>query len=311
MMTPRALLQRHVNDILGFLPGVYDGDVDSVHRVRVATRRLREVLPLAIPSPDSRLMDVARAAGRQLGRVRELDVMRGMLEGLAERDIGAAGIAAVARRALRDRQLAERRAMVKALESLDLDKLRRDAGIDGHAWTQWVSLPSIGLATPAWRSALRERLMARSSDAADAVRRATGIYLPNRAHRARVAIKKLRYAVEVAHETGLWRPRRAVKDLARLQSTLGAMHDAQVLIEAMDDLLGADVPAPGAATLKRLLDDDIVRHHADYLRQRDRVFAIGDACQKALRSRRFRPSPTLVAASVVAPLLILGRRQAS
>ena len=237
--------------------------------------------------------------------------MSAMLAELAEREVSAAGIAAVARRALRDRQLDERRAMVKALECLDLEMLRRDTGNDGHGWTQWVTRHAAGLRTPAWRTALRERLTAQAADAADAVRHATGVYLPNRAHRARIAIKKLRYAVEVAHATGLWQPRRAVKDLSRLQSTLGAVHDAQVLNDTIDDLLGADVQPSGAAVLRRLLDDDIVRQHADYLRRRNRVFAIAAACQKALRPRGFRPSPPLVAASVVAPLLILGRRQAS
>ena len=32
--------------MLEHLPGVLDADIDSVHQARIATRRLREVLPL-------------------------------------------------------------------------------------------------------------------------------------------------------------------------------------------------------------------------------------------------------------------------
>src|SRR5688572_20693421 len=194
-MTPRTLLERRFDDILGDLPGVYDGDVESVHRARVATRRLREVLPLAIKTSDHRFADVAHAVGRNLGRVRDLDVMRSMLDDVAERAIGTAGVAAVAKRALRDRQLAERRSMVKALEQLDLEGLRRSARFDGHDWMRWMHRPAALIRSPEWRSSLRARIAGRAFDAADAVRHATGIYLPDRVHRARVAIKKLRYAV--------------------------------------------------------------------------------------------------------------------
>lgn len=181
-----------------------------------------------------------------------------------------------------------------------------------------MSRPVALFRSPEWQSWLLARIGERASISADAVRHATGIYLPNRAHVARVAIKKLRYAVEVAEETGVWRPRRMVKDLGRIQSTLGAMHDAQVLTDALDGLVGSDSQPSEAAALKRVLDDDIVRQHSKYLRRRDRVFAINDACQRAVRSGVLRSSRSLVArssrslvaASVVAlPLVVLGRRQ--
>src|SRR5688572_21457739 len=138
-ITPRTLLERHLNDLLGYLPGVYDGGSENVHRARIATRRLREVLPLAISPADDRLIDVVRGLGRQLGRVRDLDVMRGLLEDVAERVISTAGVAAVAKRALRDRQRAERRSMVKALERLDLDGLQRNIRSTSGGWTRWMN----------------------------------------------------------------------------------------------------------------------------------------------------------------------------
>jgi CHAD domain-containing protein len=309
-ITPQILLDRHMNELLGYLPSLFDGNSESVHRARIATRRAREVLPLAINPLDQRMVDTLRATGQHLGRVRDLDVMRGLLDDVAERVIATAGVAAVARRAVRDRQVLERRSLVKALEHLDLEGLRRSFKPGGSNLRRWMTRSTALVRTPDWRSSLRSRIARRASDAADAVRHATGIYFPNRSHRARIAVKKLRYAVEVARETGLWRPRQMVKDLRRIQATLGAMHDAQVLIETLDDLLGEGTDASAAAAIKRVLDEDIVRQQAEYLRTRHRVFDIDGACQRAAGPAS-RASRSLIAASVVAaPFVILGRRQA-
>ena len=309
-MTPRALLERHVDDLIGFLPSLFDGEAESVHRARITARRLREVLPLAINPPDQRLLDVFRSVGRHLGRVRDLDVMRALLGDVAERVISTAGVAAVARQALRGQQLSERRSMVKALEEMDLEGLRRNLRAGGDRWTRWMNRPAALIRTPEWRTSLRAQITTRAAEATDAVRHATGIYLPNRAHRARIAVKKLRYSIELARETGIWQPRRVLKDLRRIQSTLGSIHDAQVLIDAVDDLVGKDAQPADVTALKRALDDDIAREHAEYMRTRDRVFAIADVCGRAVRSSMFRSPASLVAASVVAlPLVVLGRRQ--
>jgi CHAD domain-containing protein len=236
--------------------------------------------------------------------------MRALLDDVAERALATAGVAAVARRAVRERQLFERRSLVKSLEDLDLDGIGRTFKADGHGLTRWMSRPVALVRPPDWRSTLRARIADRASTAAEAVRHASGVYFPNRSHRARIAIKKLRYAVEVARDTGMWRPRRMVKDLRRIQATLGAIHDAQVLIEALDDLVGQGSDPAAIAAIRHTLDGDIVRRHAEYMRQRDRVFAISEVCQRA-GGPASRTSRSLITASVVAlPLVVLSRRQA-
>ena len=45
-ISPSVLVVRQINLLLGHLPGVRDADVDHVHDARVATRRIRELLPL-------------------------------------------------------------------------------------------------------------------------------------------------------------------------------------------------------------------------------------------------------------------------
>jgi CHAD domain-containing protein len=163
---------------------------------------------------------------------------------------------------------------------------------------------------PEWIDALWTRIDARSAAAVEATRRAPGVYFPNRAHKARVAIKKLRYSVEVASETGQWHAERLIDDVRRIQGTLGDLHDAQVLLDALDGLLGDQAATPAAATLRALCEDDIGRGHAKYVRRRDRIFAIADACTRAAaRGRRgWGSRRTLAAVSLVAAPLLLGVR---
>jgi hypothetical protein len=198
--------------------------------------------------------------------------------------------------------------MVKGLEKLELPQLRER--VSPAAGGGWLTRPMSLVRTPAWREALRQRIEDRAMAVSQAVEHATGIYFPNRAHNARVAIKKLRYAVEVAADTGVWHPVRMLKDLRRIQSTLGTIHDAQVLKDALEELAGPDAPPAGVAALRQTLDDEIARHHTEYVSRRERLFSLCDACQRLVRSRRRPSSRQLAAASIVAmPVVLWGRRQ--
>lgn len=307
-VTPHNLLERHLDSLLSHLPAVRDGDVEGIHQARVATRRLREVLPLALSPFDKTMVDAVKAVGRHLGQARDVDVMRELLDEVGERDLAAVTVAAQAKRTLRQRQQVTRRAMIKGLDELDLPSLRERLGLGSSS--RWLTRPFGVVRSTAWRDDLRSRIGDRAHDVVDAVGHASGIYFPNRSHGARVAIKKLRYAVEVAEDTRTWQPPRVLRDLRRIQSTLGTIHDAQVLKDAVDDLVGHDAPAAAMAALKQTLDDEIARHHGEYLRRRDRLLALCAVCERLARPRRLPSSRQLVAASAVAmPLVIWGRRQ--
>ena len=312
-VTPSLLVQRHLDTMLEQLPRALDGDVEGVHQARIATRRLREALPFVLPSarrkanpddPDG-LVRTVRNAGRHLGRVRELDVMDAMLDRASERIESTAGVVARAKTTVRERLRAERRGMVKAIERLELEDLRHLLTKHGSAWS-----PLRLLTGSNWVDLMWQRIAARGADAADAVRRAPGVYLPNRAHKARIAVKKLRYGVEVARDTGIWPADRLLKDLRRIQGTLGDLHDAQVLVDGLDDLLGDDAESREASTLQALLRDDISRAHAEYVRRRERIFRIAEVCAHAaareIASGRQRRA--LVAASLVTAPLFLSAR---
>ena len=307
-VTPHTLVQQQLDTILGYLPGVFDGDVEAIHDARIATRRLREVLPLGGESYERGFVRDIRKAGRNLGRVRDLDVMRCLLDTLGERLPGAGGAVALAKRGLKARQMRERRRMVEKLEGIDLKSLRKHVGRSGHTWV----LPVMAAVhSPSWVSALSDRIATRAAEAAAAIEHATGIYFADRAHRARIGIKKLRYVTEVAVATGVWRPRRVLKDLRRVQGLLGDIHDAEVLIAEIDDLAGPEATPADIAAVKHTLEDDIARSHAEYLRKRDRVLTICEFSKRRVVQGPLHAARPLIAASIVTvPLLLVGSRRA-
>src|SRR3954466_14059394 len=102
------LLQQRVAALRRTLPGARNGDVRAVHQARVATRRLREALPLmAAGKPGRRLERIARELTGVLGTVRELDVALEMLDGLA----GTDGVSSAAVTCLHRAIATERRAL--------------------------------------------------------------------------------------------------------------------------------------------------------------------------------------------------------
>ena len=272
---PSALAASYVQELLRHLPAVRNGDVDGVHQARVATRRLREVAPLLVPSRGGQAEEwgrLARRAGRQLGRVRELDVMDESLSTQEARVPAVAAVAAVARQTLVPRRQRARRRLIKALERLDVERLAEVLPMTPSRWEGMRERYAPG----PWAAMLRERLGKRADALRGAVNHATGVYFPNRAHRTRVAVKKLRYAVEIAQATGMWRPRHVLQDLKRAQATLGRLHDLQVLSDGLSELVDEDGVRKDASVLSSAVKGEAEAEFATYLGDRDRLLAICD-----------------------------------
>jgi len=108
------------------LPGVRDGRADSVHDARIATRRIRAVLPLMHEWQRRPVADDLSASfkrtGRALGRVRDADVRIGLLRHLEPR-LPVAAASLVRLREWQERsRLRRTRKLVKTLEALDIHK---------------------------------------------------------------------------------------------------------------------------------------------------------------------------------------------
>jgi CHAD domain-containing protein len=315
MVFPATVLQCEIEALLGYLPLVRDGDVEGVHGARVMTRKLREALPLfarSFPDDVQRLRRLVKRAGRRLGRVRELDVMEAELTRRAGRMPLAQPAIAAAKAMLERRRTAARRRLVKTLDSLRLD--RRNQLRLQHRRDWWHPFDET-LAT-GWRALLRARIAKRADNLSRAIDRAGGVYFPNRLHDVRIAAKRLRYAAELAGAGGLWHCEDAVADLKRTQDTLGRLHDAEMLLKAVDKLgRKAKVDERELTILKGDLEGEIAERHAKYLAQRDRLRLARQACLDAaerLKAKRRPVVPVLAlsaAAAVPAGLLMLGARE--
>jgi hypothetical protein len=189
------------------------------------------------------------------------------------------------------------RKLVKRLERLDvvrvLSRLEHDAGV--HRARFWVGL------TGAWRGRLRHLIAQRIRLAGDAITHATGIYFPNRTHRARIAIKKLRYVTEIAAETGILVDPQLLRDLKKTQDVLGELHDRQTLV----DELGArivherDADADQIRLVTDVLQAEAEDRHRRFLARRARL---AEDCERAQRvvDHAPRSAATLAAASALA-----------
>ena len=315
MLFPATVLQCEIEALLGYLPLVRDGAVEGVHGARVMTRRLREALPLfarSFPDDVQRVKRLVKQASRRLGRVRELDVMDAELTRRAGRMPLAQHAITAAQTMLERRRAAARRRLIKTLDSLRLD--RRNQLRLQHRRDWWHPFDET-LAT-GWPALLRGRIARRADKLSRAIDRAGGVYFPNRLHAVRVAAKKLRYTAELAGKSGLWPCEEAVADLKRTQETLGRLHDAEVLLKAVNKLARkANVDEQELAMLKGDLEGEIAERHAKYLAQRERLRMAQRACLDAaerLRPKR-RPVVPVVALSAAAVvetgLLMLAARQ--
>jgi CHAD domain-containing protein len=264
-----TVLAPRIAALLDTLPGSLAGDVEAVHRARVASRRLREVLaPMRELWPDGRALlarhDVRRVT-RALGPVRELDVATGLFDELATaRELDPVARLAVSRALSRDRDRAQRR-MRGALPP------RWRAQLASALGALVPPVPPDGVAQV--MAAIDMRVRRRGQRVCETLDHAGTVYVPERLHQVRIAVKQLRYALEVAGEVRGRRPSAQVAQLRRIQDLLGRAHDLHVLAERVGRVQGVVVRTsrPTAAALghlARALEDTCRADHAAFMSRR-------------------------------------------
>ena len=271
------------------LPGAKQGDVDHLHQARVATRRLREALPLVVPGGRGRKLERRmRRLTRALGPVRELDVALQTLDEMSAAGTLPGGAAGRLRQEIRVERARMHAQMCKEVSRVDIDRVRRKLVAaarkhqsDGAAPRARDSKDVARTLARAWRRAERLR---------GAVESAGAIYLPDRLHDVRVAVKKLRYALEVSRELSASKSVAPLRTLKQVQDLLGRMHDLEVLIARVRGLQGSS-HAPTlrvSANLDRLvrrLETECRQIHGQYVTVRRKLLAICDAAEKAAAAR--------------------------
>jgi CHAD domain-containing protein len=286
------LLRQQLRSLMRAMPAAAAGDQDSVHKARVASRRLREALPVlegAGGVPTERLRKQVRRITRALGPVRELDVALGHLDEWAPRAGVSPRAQAQVRQFLEVERQARRREMLDALKPLALDKLKKS--LAEATTTEAASTPGPGDLDQASRRAAR-----RAEALGAAIDRAGGLYLPDRLHLVRVAAKKLRYALEVERDLRRSRAASRINALKALQERLGLMHDYEVLIDRIRRVQGrvalSDRPAVVELdALVRALEQECREEHAAYMRSRPGIVQLCERIVEAARAGR----PTVAA----------------
>jgi CHAD domain-containing protein len=248
----------------------------------VATRRLREALPVLGASVSTqslgRLRRQVRRMTRALGPVRELDVALGHLDELGARDIVSSRALARVRQAITRERLERRRDMLAAITPGKIEKLR-------YRLTAVSNNPQ----SPQTAAALEEaelQIAKRARLLVAAITRAGGLYLPDRLHAVRVAAKKLRYALEIERELKRSRATARITQLKRMQDLLGNMHDYEILIDrtrqVQAEVAGTDRKlARELDRLIRALEDQCRQDHAGYMRRRAAILKLCEAVTPA------------------------------
>lgn len=283
------LLLRRARDLERHLPAAIAGDDTGVHQARVASRRLREAVPVL--AADTK---VRRKAGRKirrvtqaLGTVREMDVTVQILDEFAR----GPGIPRDALEDVRGHVIAER----DRRRATMLERLRRVNTAKLSRRLEEVSMTIPGATLGEWRSTLVTRVGQRAKRLRSAIQSAGQVYAAEQLHLVRIAVKKLRYALELVADSRLAPARPMVNTLKRAQETLGRLHDLQVIeqhVAAVQALpptrRGAD--DGGLDVIARMLADECRHIHARYVKQVPALLELTHACTSsvvpAIRRRR-------------------------
>lgn len=235
----RTLLPR-VKAILKFEDAARSFDVDGIHDMRVATKRLREAARLFRPAVGKKLLRHNMAhlelLNDTLGVARELDVqMLGIQELIDQEPVLEAGLEPV----LVELRINSEEAGVKLIPVMDatIPCIKEDfKELVTHCspgrekvWNEPFSL----LAT----TAITKRLeVAFKLEPAARVPGAVADF-----HKMRIGIKKVKYALEVFLPILRKPVKKAYKPLSDLQEIMGIVHDWDVLISVLEEHSGKDI----------------------------------------------------------------------
>ena len=265
------------------------GDPEGVHQLRVASRRIREALPILSdgthPHRVRRMQRAVRALTRTLGPVRECDVSLLLLTTLERANpenrsaIQLVRQAIVAKRKdLQDRLQEHLDSVTPAELSRKLTKATKrkkkkkkknttttvharetpkpvDSGFDEH-----------------WRLALAARIVRRSKQLEQSVAYAGALYAPDRLHGVRVSVKKLRYALELGKEARIPRLTSAIRFLKKMQDNLGELQDREMLLDRVRTVHAApghEAVFDSLERLTRLLEEETRQYHAQFVSHRE------------------------------------------
>ncbi len=270
----QALLGPRVAALADVIAPALAGDPTAVHQARVASRRLREVLPVLVADGLGQTSGIGRKVRRvtrALGSVRELDVAAGHFdEAMTAHPVSAAAQNAARQWLKRERATALRQARATLTPARRARMSSQLAALsDGAA----------RVTTDETVGAIQARVVERARDVERAVGRVGGVYAPGRLHAARIAVKRLRYALETSGAVQGSRVSTQLRQLRVVQDLLGRAHDLHVLAALLADVQLRVVPRSRAAArdlagLAGALDQECRQLHAAFMSRRKALIAL-------------------------------------
>jgi CHAD domain-containing protein len=227
--------------------------------------------------------DVRRVT-RAFGAVRELDVATGHFDEAA----ATTEMSAVARSTTR-RILQEQRAVAlrQARATLTSTRLRR---LQAHLDELTVATTADAAAV---KAAMAARIVRRARGARKAVMGTGVVYMPERLHAVRIAVKRLRYALEAGQEARGARATAQLMQLKAIQDLLGRAHDLHVLAERLREVQVTVVQRSRAtardqAALARALDRECRALHAAFMSRRNGLVTLSTSLLNRASAPRAR-----------------------
>lgn len=256
LVTPRA------DQLLSHVRGAQDGDARHTHQARVSARRLAEVLAVTGDAGAKLDRDVS-SLRRALGATREVDVSLMIFDQAALTHKWSKDAVARVRKFLARERDRRHHKVKNTLANVSVSRLRRRIRAVGE-YSQGV--PSRKVA-----ARIRKRVVARDLELKQAIKRAGATYDIDKLHDVRLAVKKLRYTLEVAQDALGRRWTKRIAALKIQQGRLGDLHDLQVLVGHIrvleSELVGHRGPvAEALAVIRRDLDTESRRLHGHWLK---------------------------------------------
>ena len=293
-----AVMRRHFATFLANEPGTRLGeDIEALHDMRVAARRLRAAMQAFrpwLPVRAQRFRNELGYVGRALGEVRDLDVFLETLESWEHDDPEHAEALAAIGTVLQARRNVARSRMLTVL-----DRRRYDIFVERFAaWLRHGSPVSFVAGRQpilAVAPGLVEKRYARVRKLANAI---TAESPPADYHNLRIEGKKLRYAVEFVTPVYGQPATDFAKQLTALQDVLGLHQDAYVAMDLLGELASTSGRRLGPETVLAMgsVQERYRRDAANLRGQFPRVYKPMRKRWRALRSTmdsRVPPAPVL------------------
>jgi len=238
-----ALLREKLRTVRRCERGVRAADVDAVHDMRVGTKRLRETIrlfqPALPPRGTKRYLHAVNGLNDTLGQARDPDVQLVALADLEQACSCPSCLAPITARLLAQRAEAQS-TVVACLDQLDQTRLWR-------RFRRFADRLQSAPRGPTVRSLAQRVVPERLLQALELEPPARDPDAPEALHRLRIAVKRVKYAIEPfrALFAGALDP--AYGLISDLQDALGDTHDADVLIQLLNGDDGQRAEAEGVA----------------------------------------------------------------